>query len=116
MQEVMLKTHLFCAGVTEEYSVKWCGKLANVTPSLKNDLPIFIIVGSEGRIELNTIDIKLIERCAKNLSHPRGKESFTTDCARIYILDEHENEVLMGKVFHNHIKQYKQMFDRFEYI
>ena len=116
MQEVMLKTHLFCTGITEEYSVKWCGKLANVKPFLKNDLPIFIIVGTDGRMELNTIDIKTIEKCAKSLSHPRGRESFTTDCARIYMLDEHEDEVLMGKVFHNHIKQYKQMFDRFEYI
>ena len=116
MQEVMLKTHLICTGISEEYFVKWCGKLANVNPFLKNDLPIFIIVGADGRMELNTIDIKTIEKCAKNLSHPRGRESFTTDCVRIYMLDENENEVLMGKVFHNHVKQYQQMFDRFEYM
>ena len=116
MSEVMLKTHLIVSDVHEEYFVKWCGKLAGIKPLIKNGLPIFILVGSDGRMELNTIDIKIIERYAKSLSHPRGREAITSDCARIYILDENENEVLMCKVFHNHVKQYQQMYDRFEYI
>lgn len=116
MQEVMLKTHLICSDVHEEYFVKWCGKLMDAQPLLKNDLPIFIVVGSDGRMELNTIDIKMIEKCAKSLSHPRGREAITSDCARIYLLEEDGSERLMGKVFHNHVKQYQQMFDRFEYI
>lgn len=116
MQEVMLKTHLIVSDVHEEYFVKWCGKLIDVNPLLKNDLPIFVIVGSDGRMEVNSIDIKTIEKCAKSLSHPRGREAITSDCARIYILEEDGNERLMGKVFHNHVKQYQQMFDRFEYI
>ena len=112
----MLKTHLIVTDVHEEYFVKWCGKMTNVRPLLKNDLPVFIIVGSDGRMELNTIDIKIIERCAKSVSHPRGREAFTSDCARIYIVEEDGTETLMGKVFHNHVKQYQQMYDRFEYI
>lgn len=112
----MLKTHLIVTDVHEEYFVKWRGKMANVRPLLKNDLPVFIVVGSDGRIELNTIDIKMIERCAKSVSHPRGKEAFTSDCARIYIVEEDGTETLMGKVFHNHVKQYQQMFDKFEYV
>ena len=116
MQEVMLKTHLICTGLTDEYFVKWCGKLTEVKPFLKNDLPIFVVVGTDGRMELNTIDIKTIERCAKSLCHPRGRESITSDCARIYLLEEDGNEKLMGKVFHNHVKQYQQMYDKFEYI
>jgi len=116
MQEVMLKTHLICTGIANEFFVKWCGKMANVRPLLKNDLPVFVVVGSDGRMELNTIDIKSIERCAKSVSHPRGREAFTSDCARIYIVEEDGTETLMGKVFHNHVKQYQQMYDRFEYI
>ena len=112
----MLKTHLICTGLTDEYFVKWCGKLVDVKPALKNGLPIFIVVGGGGRMELNTIDIKTIEKCAKSLCKPRGREAITTDCARIYILEEDESETLMGKVFHNHVKQYQQMFDRFQYI
>lgn len=112
----MLKTHLICTDVHEEYFVKWCGKLIDSHPQLKNGLPIFIVVGADGRSELNTIDIELIEKCARTLSHPRGKESFTTDCARIYLLEEDGTERLMGKVIHNHIKKYQQMYDKFEYV
>lgn len=116
MSEVMLKTHLICKDVHEEYSIKWCGKLTDVKPFIKNDLPVFILVGTDGRMELNTIDIKMIEKCAKSLSHPHGREAITSDCVSIYLLDENENEILMGRVFHNHVKQYQQMYDRFEVI
>ena len=116
MSEVMLKTHLICTKISDEYFVKWCGKMVDARPAIKNDLPIFIIVGSDGRMELNSIDIQMIEKCAKSLCHPRGKEAITTDCARIYLLEENGNEKLMGKVFHNHVKQYQQMYDKFEVI
>lgn len=116
MQEIMLKTHLIVTDVHEEYTIKWCGKLKDAKPFIKNGLPVFIIVGSRGRVELNTIDIKYIEQTAKNLSHPRGRESITSDSVHIYLLEEDENEKLMGKVFHNHVKQYQQMYDKFEYI
>ena len=100
----------------EEYFVKWCGKLADAKPQFKNGLPIFIIVGTDGRVELNTIDINTIEKCAKRLCHPHGRASITSDCSYIYLLEEDGNERLMGKVIQNHIKQYQQMFDKFEYI
>lgn len=116
MSEAMVKTHLICTGISDEYFIKWCGKMIDAKPFLKNGLPVFIVVGTDGRMELNTIDIKTIEHCAKSMSHPRGRESITSDCARIYILEEDGSETLMGKVFHNHVKQYQQMYDRFEYI
>ena len=116
MGEIKLKTLLIVSDVHEEYFVKWCGKLIDAKPLIKNDLPVFVIVGSDGRMEINTIDIKMIERCAKSLSHPRGKQAITSDCVRIYLVEEDGNEKLMGRVFHNHVKQYQQMFDRFEYI
>ena len=116
MHEVMLKTHLIITDMHDEYFVKWCGKLIDAKPLLKNGLPVFVIVGSRGRVELNTINIELIEKCAKRLSHPRGRAAFTTDSTRIYLLEEDGNEKLMGKVFHNHIKQYQQMYDPFEKI
>lgn len=116
MSEIMLKTHLIVSDIHEEYFIKWCGKISDVKPYLKNNLPVFVLAGTDGRMELNTIDIKMIERCAKSLSHPRGRQAITTDCVNIYIVEEDGTETLMGKVFHNHVKQYQQMFDRFEYI
>ena len=116
MSTVSIKTHLICTGMYDNYYVKWCGKLIDARPQLKNGLPIFIIIGTDGRIELNTIDIQTIEKCSKYLCHPRGRAAITSDCARIYLLEEDGSERLMGKVFQNHVKQYQQMYDKFEYI
>jgi len=114
--EVKLKTHLIITDINDEYFVKWCGKLLDAKPLLKNGLPIFTIVGSCGRVELNTIDITLIERCAKRLSHPRGRSAFTTDSTCIYLQEEDGTEKLMGTVLHNRIKKYQPMYDPFEKI
>lgn len=116
MQEVMLKTHLIVTDVHEEYTVKWSGSIANSRPIFKNNMPVFIIISSESRIELNTIDIKRIEECAKKITRPHGRQAITTDVAYIYIKEEDGNEKLIGRVIHNHVKQYQQMFDSFERI
>ena len=116
MQEVKLKTHLIVTDIHEEYTVKWCGKLIDVKPLLKNGLPIFVLSGNQGRLELNTIDIQYIEQCAKKFCRAHGRAAITSDVVDIYILDEDENQKLMGHVFHNHVKQYQQMYDKFEYI
>ena len=114
MGEIKIKTHLIVSDVHEEYFVKWCGNFITAKPKLENGLPIFIVIGSGGRIELNTVNIKLIEDTAKRLTRPHGRESFTTDTAYIYLLEEDGNQKMMGKVVHNHIKQYQQMYDKFE--
>lgn len=113
MQEVKLKTHLIVTDVHEEYFVDWCGKLKDCKPELKNGLPIFIIVGAEGRVELNSIDIPSIEKCAKRMTRPRGKQAFTSDTSHIYILEENGNQKLMAIVTHNHIKKFAPMYDSF---
>lgn len=116
MPEVKLKTHLFVSDVHEEYNVNWCGRILQSKPLLKNNKPVFICVGAEGRVELNTTNMKKIEDCAKRLTHPRGRKAVTTDTAYIYLLEEDGNEKMMGTVTHNHIKEYKQMYDAFEKI
>lgn len=113
MEEVRLKTHLIVTDVHEEYFVDWCGKLYDSKPELKDGLPVFIIVGTEGRIELNTIDIPLIEKCAKRMTRPKGKQAFTSDTSRIYLLEEDGNQKLMAVVTHNHIKKFAPMYDPF---
>lgn len=114
MQEIMLKTHLIVTDVHEEYFIDWCGKITDTKPLFKNGLPIFILIGSESRMELNTINFKQIEESAKKMTHPRGRQAITTDVVRIYIKEEDGKETFLGKVTHNHVKQYQQMFDKFE--
>ena len=114
MQEVMLKTHLIVTDVHEEYHIDWCGKIAETKPLFKNNMPIFIIISSNSRVELNTIDFSQIEKVAKTITNPRGRQAITTDIARIYIKEIDGKETFLGRVIHNHVKQYQQMYDKFE--
>lgn len=110
--EVMVKTHLIITDVHEEYSVNWCGKMSELRPKFKNDKPIFVIVGGEGRIELNTTNMVEIEETAKKMTKPRGRQAVTTDKAFIYLIDEDDKEKVVGVVVHNHVKTYAPMYDR----
>lgn len=111
---VKINTHPIVIGAHEEYHIDWCGKIANTHPKLRDNKPVFFIRGSQGSIELNTIDMKYIEDTAKGMTFPRGRASFTTDKAYIYIVEENGNKALLGTVTHNHIKEYNQMYDEFE--
>ncbi len=115
MSEVLLKTHLIVTSIHEEYDINWCGKILDAKPKFKNDKPIFIIVGGGGRMEINTIDIKRVEKCAKLVTAPKGRQSITTDTARIFILEEDDNEKLLGILTHRHIKDYAPMYDKVEF-
>lgn len=110
----MLKTHLIVTDVHEEYSIKWFGSIANLNVKLENNMPLFVVTGAEGRVELNTLDIKRVEECAKRLTAPRGRQSVTSDKSFIYIKEEDGNEKMIGSVTHYHIKTFQQMYDPFE--
>lgn len=115
MKEVLVKTHLIVKDVHDEYHINWCGKILDAKPKFKNDKPIFVIVSSGGRMELNTTDMKKIEKCAKMLTRPKGRSAVSTDTARIFIVEEDDNEMLLGVVTHDHIKTFAPMYDKVGY-
>ena len=114
MGEVALKTHLIVTDVHEEYTMNWCGKILNTKPIVKDGKPIFVIIGTRGRMEVNTLDMERLEKCAKLLIQPRGRSAITTDIARIYILEENYKQTLMGVLTHNHVKTFVPMYDKIE--
>lgn len=116
MTEVMIKTHLIVTDIHEDYSMNWCGKVLDTKPKIKNGKPIFVVIGSRGRMELNTADMQRIEKCAKLLTHPRGRQATTVDSSRVYIIEEDGRETLMGVLTHKHIKSYAPMYDSFKEI
>jgi hypothetical protein len=116
MAEVLVKTHLVVTDVHEEYDINWCGRILDVKPKIKNNMPVFVVVSSRGRMEVNTTDMQRVERCAKLLTAPRGRQAVTTDTARIFIVEENENEALMGVLTHNHVKSYAPMFDKIDFV
>ena len=111
-KEVMLKTHLIIKDIQDEYKVKWCGRIIDTKPLIKDGKPVFAVFSKKGRVELNTVDIKQIEDCAKRLTEPKGREAFTTDKSYIYIKEIDGNEKLMGVVTHNRIKTFAPMYDK----
>ena len=111
IEERMIKSHLIVTDVHEEYHMNWLGKILDCKPQIKNGKPIFVIVGGGGRMELNTTDMKRIEHCAKLCSRPRGRSAVTTDTVRIYLLEEDDNEKLIGILTHNHVKTFSPMYD-----
>lgn len=115
MDEILIKTHLIVKDVHEEYHIKWIGKILDAKPKFKNGKPIFAIVGGGGRMELNTTDMARIEKCAKLCTRPRGRSAVTTDTARIFIVEEDDNEKLIGILTHDHVKQYAPMYDKINY-
>jgi len=115
MAEVLVKTHLIVTDIHEEYSIKWSGKILDAKPKFKNNKPIFVIVAGGGRMEVNTVDMSRVEKCAKLLTAPKGRQAITTDKAYIYILEENDNEMLLGTLTHNHVKSYAPMYDKVDY-
>ena len=116
MQEILVKSHLIITDIHNEYDMNWCGKLATAKPVLENGLPVFVIIGARGRIELNTIDMKRIENTAKLLTHPKGRSAVSTDTARIYIKETDGNEMLMGVMTHKNVKTFAPMYDKVGYV
>lgn len=115
IENVLIKTHLIITSIHEEYSIKWCGRIIDTNPVLKNGKPIFVVIGRDSRVELNTIDMKQIENCAKRLTRPKGHAAVTTDQAFIYIKEVDEKETCIGIVTHKHIKKYAPMYDQVGY-
>ena len=112
----MVKTHLIIKDIQNEYHMNWCGKLFDAKPALnENDIPTFIIVGSQSRIELSTIDINYLERCAKKLTSPKGRGAVSIDKAYIYIKEVGGNEKLLGILTHKRVKTFAPMYDKVGY-
>ena len=116
MEEISIKTHLIITDIHDEYHMDWCGKIVEAKPLLKDGLPLFVIIGTRGRIELNTIDMKRIEKTAKLLTCPKGRSAVSVDTTRIYIKEIDGNEMLMGVMTHKNVKTFAPMYDKVGFI
>ena len=116
MEEVLVKTHLIITDIQDEYHMKWCGRIADAKPLLTDGLPVFVIVGSRGHMELNTADINQLERNAKLLTQPKGRSAISKDSSQIYIKEVDGNEMLLGVLTHKNIKSFAPMFDKVGYM
>lgn len=112
MEEVAVKTHLIITDIHDEYHMNWCGNIAGTKPRFEDGKPVFIIIGSRGRIEMATVDMKQLENSAKSLTYPRGRSAVAKDTAQIYLQEVDGNEKLLGVLTHKNVKSYAPMFDK----
>lgn len=112
MEEKLVKTHLIVTDIENDYNIKWVKTIKETRPMFKNNRLVFIVVGGNGRMEVNTNDMTRVERCAKMVSYPKGRTAVTSDTVRIFIQQEDESEVLIGLLTHNRVKTFAPMFDK----
>ena len=108
MEEKMTTTTRFiCIDSRDEYSIRWFAKIIDTNPVFnKNGKLSFAIIGSKGRMEIDTLDMNYLEKCAKLLTSPRGRSSISTDKAYIYIKEVGDKEKLLGVLTHNKVKTF----------
>lgn len=112
-KQIVEKTKFIVLDTQDDFYTKWCGRIIDSNPVLKNDKPIFIIISGRCRLELNTTDINYVEKMARKATCPKGRQAVTSDSARIYIKEE-DNEMLLGVVFHTRIKNFAPVFEKEE--
>lgn len=116
MTEVSVKTHLIITDIHNEFDVDWCGRFSDARPLMRNGKPVFALVSSDRRVELNTLDMCEIERIGKSITCPRGREAITKDRTRIYLKEIDGNEKLVGIITHRKVKSFAPMHDKVGWI
>ena len=113
-KQVLEKTKFIVLDTQDDFHTKWCGRIIDSDPIIKNNKPIFVIVSGRCRLELNTNDMNYVERMAKKATCPKGRQAITSDSARIYIKEKSNNEMLLGVIFHIKTKTFAPIQDKEE--
>lgn len=112
MEEIKIFSHLICSDTHHEYILSWGRRIIDTKPKIEKGMPIFIVRGGNGRMELNTTDMKRVEHCAKLVSKPKGRGAISSDEVQILIKQVDDSEILVGTLTHNYVKDYRPMYDK----
>lgn len=104
--EKVTNTRFICIGCDDNFQMKWIKKIIDTNPSFDGDKLSFVIIGSNSRIEISTMDFNRLENVAKQITVPKGRSAISTDKAYIYIKEVGGVETLMGVLTHNRIKTF----------
>lgn len=102
----VVNTRLICIGCEDEYQMKWVGKIIDTNPIFIDNQFSFVIIGSQSRIEVNTMDFNRLENIAKRITVPKGRSAVSTDKAYIYIKEVSGKDKMIGVLTHNRIKTF----------
>lgn len=108
---MLVKTHLIIKEHWNEYKVEWFGNLKDAKPLLdEKGYLTFVIVSSNGRYELKTLDMAHLTEMAKRFTYPKGRAATTIDKGFVYVKEKND-EKLIGVITHKHIRKYAPMYD-----
>ena len=106
-EKVMVNTRFICIDSQDEYYMKWHRKIIDTNPVFnKNGKLSFAIVGNQSRMEIDTLDMNYLEKCAKLMTRPKGRSAISADKAYIYIKEIDGKETMLGVLTHNRIKTF----------
>ena len=109
----IFKPHFICTDIQNEYQLKWVKSLIDTDPVYDDKGNIaFVIIGSQRRIEVNTLDLVYLEHCAKLLTAPKGHTACSTDKALISVKEKNGKETLLGVLTHNRIKTFIPIYNK----
>lgn len=108
------KTKFILLKTENNFYTKWCGRMIDSNPIIQNNKFIFVVISSDTRLEINTNDINYVEKIAKKMTKPKGRQAVASDSVRIYIKEKFDNEKLLGILFHNRIKVFAPVYDNKE--
>jgi hypothetical protein len=114
MEEVT-NTRLICIGCDDDFQMKWIRKIIDTNPSFDGDKLSFVIIGSNSRVEISTMDFNRLENVAKRITSPKGRSAISTDKAYIYIKEVGGHEKLLGVLTHKRVKSFAPMHDKVGY-
>ena len=90
-EKAIVTTRFICIDSRNEYHMKWHKKITDTNPLFTHNGKLsFAIVGTKGRMEVNTLDMNYLESCAKLMTVPKGRSSVSSDKAYIYIKEKDE--------------------------
>ena len=106
-EKAIVTTRFICIDSRNEYHMKWHKKITDTNPLFTHNGKLsFAIVGTKGRMEVNTLDMNYLESCAKLMTVPKGRSSVSSDKAYIYIKEKDGKTQMLGTLTHNYIKTF----------
>jgi hypothetical protein len=75
MEEVT-NARLICIGCDDHFQMKWIRKIIDTNPSFDGDKLSFVIIGSNSRIEISTMDFNRLENVAKRITAQKVGRQF----------------------------------------
>ena len=114
MNKIGEQTKFILLKTEDDFYTEWCGRIIDSNPIIQNNKFIFVIIGSQYRLEINTNDINYVEKIAKKMTKPKGRQAVASDSVRIYIKEKFDNEKLLGVLFHNRTKVFAPVYDNKE--